>query len=167
MDADVEVLEMVEIIFAVEGHSRHFTTRVRPETKVVEFAEIAAKLGQIDALVEVFLEDSEDPLLGDLVLVEHLSERFAPLHVAKPGLIKTTVRYNDRRVERSFRPSATLAHIIKWSISKKELDLDGGPSDYQLKHNGDVLSPDLHLGQVAHGLKAVEFYLVFKVKPQG
>jgi hypothetical protein len=167
MSAEVEVIEMVEIVFAVEGHNRHFTAEIAPKTRVSEFAKIATQVGQIDEVVEVFLEDGEHPLLGELVLVENLSERFAPLHVARPGLIKTSVEYNGRRVERAFRPSATAARITEWAIGKKELNLEGGPADYQLKHKGQVLSPDQHLGQVADGHKAIELDLVFKLKPQG
>jgi hypothetical protein len=167
MAEQVEVIEMLEIVFAVEGHQRPFTAPITPKTTVVEFAKVAAQAGQIEGAVEVFLEDGEHPLLADLVLVGNLSERFAPLHVARPGLIKVFVEYNGRRVERAFRPSATIARITEWAIGKNELNLEGGPADYQLKHNGQVLSPDQHLGQVAGGHKTVELHLVFKVKPQG
>lgn len=159
--------ENVEVVYAVEGHTRHFTTQISPKLKVAEFAALAAKAGQLDGAVEIFLEDSEQPLNDDLVLVEHLSSRFAPLHACRPGLIKTTVNYNGRQVERAFRPNVTVAHVIRWAIGKDGLDLEGGPADYQLKHKGQVLCPDDHLGQVAHGKKCVEFDLVFKVKPQG
>ena len=167
MTAEVEVIEKIEIIFAVEGHTRHFTTEIHPKTTVLEFAAVAAQAAQIEEIVEVFLEDNEHPLQGDLLLVQSLSERFAPLHVARPGLIKTSVEYNGRRVERAFRPSVTIARIIIWAIGKDALNLDSGPADYQIKHNGQVLSSDLHLGQVAGDHKAIELALVFKMKPQG
>ena len=126
----------------MEGHGRHFTVAIAPATTVMEFAKIAAEIGQINEAVEVFLEDAEDPLPGNLALLKHLSARFAPLHVARPHFIKTTVEYNARKVDRLFRPSATIARIIEWSIGKDGLNLEGGAADYQLKYKGQVLSPD-------------------------
>ncbi len=161
------MIEEVEIVFAVEGHERHFAAKAGPEMRVAEFAGIAAKAFAIDGVLEVFLEDSEEPLEGHLLLIETLSARFAPLHVGRPGAIKTTVEYNGRKVERAFRPSVTIARIIVWAIGKDGLNLEGGPADYQLKYKGHVLSPDLHLGQIARGQKQVELDLVFKIKPQG
>lgn len=167
MTPEAEVIEKTEIIFAIEGHDKHFAADIGSTTTVIDFAKIAATIGRDVELIEVFIEDEEDPLAGHLVLIECLSERFAPVHVAKPGRIKTTVEYNGRHVERPFRPSTTIARVIEWAIGKTALDLEGNPSDYQLKHKGQVLSADQHLGQVTHGHKAIELSLVFKIKPQG
>ena len=53
----------------------------------------------------------------ELVLVEHLSIEFAPLHVAKPGKIETTVRYQgSRHVDRAFRAAATIAKVTRWAV---------------------------------------------------
>jgi hypothetical protein len=92
---------------------------------------------------------------------------FAPLHVATPGKIKTTVRYQDRHVAREFSPAVTIAAIIVWAIGPEGLNLQGDPTDFQLKLDGEVLPPDAHLGQIARGKKEVTLDLVFKVKPQG
>ena len=167
MDTETTVLARTEIVFSVEGHASHFAAEIEPGTTVVEFAVIAAAAGQIEEVVEVFIEDGDAPLEGPLILLEHLSARFAPLHIARPGLIRTTVEYNGRKVERPFRPNVTIARVIEWAIGKDGLDLEGGPADYQLKNDGEVLSPDQHLGQVAHDDKCVELDLVFKIKPQG
>ena len=167
MTTDTEVIEKIEILFAVEGHKRHFQADAHPKLTVAEFAVIAAKKGEIGELVEIFVEDADDPLGPELILVEHLSAHFAPLHVARPGLIRTTVGYQTRHVEKLFRPSATIGRIIEWAIGPDGFKLEGTPADYQLKHDGVVLSADEHLGQVAGKHKAVELDLVFKVKPQG
>lgn len=73
----------------------------------------------IEGLLEVYVEDAEEPLGHDSVLlIEHLSVEFAPLHVAKPGKIATTVRYQRRHVEHPFRPSATTAKVTRWAVGK-------------------------------------------------
>lgn len=162
-----EVMEKLEVVFAIEGHNGHFSAEIGPETTVIEFAKIAARVGRIDETVEVFLEDADHPLEPHLPLVERLSTRFAPLHVARHGFITAIIHYNKRRVERDFRPATTVARIIGWAISPEALNLEGGIADYQLKHKGKVLSPDDHLGQMAEGQKSVELDLVFKIKPQG
>lgn len=167
MTSEAQKVETVEVVFAIEGHGRHFTASISPATKVREFAAVAAKAGQIDELVEVSLEDADDPLGETLILVDHLADRFSPLHVSKPGQIKVFVNYNGRKVDRLFRPNVTISRVIEWAIGKQGLHLDGGPADYQLKLDGHVLSGDDHLGQIVHGHKSVELNLVFKVKPQG
>jgi len=167
MSTDETVIDQIEVVFAVEGHMKHFAATIGPDVKVSEFAAIAAAAGQIEEMLEVFVENADAPLDGHLILIEHLSATFAPLHAARPGAIKTTVEYNGRKVERAFRPNATIGRVIEWAIGKNGLDLEGGPADYQLKYRGEVLSPDQHLGQIAHGEKSVDLFLVFKIKPQG
>jgi len=103
-------------VFAVEGHVKHFAATIGPDVKVSEFAAIAAAAGQIEEMLEVFVENADAPLDGHLVLNEHLSATFAPLHAARPGTIKTKVEYNGRKVERAFRPNTTIGRVIEWAI---------------------------------------------------
>lgn len=167
MPDTLEDVQKVEILFAVEGHGRHFGVHVGPNVTVGEFlAAAAADVGAVE-LVEVFAEDSDEPLAHSLLLFEQLPASFAPLHVATCGTIKTTVEYNNRKVQREFRPSATIARIIKWAIGPEGLNLEGKPADYQIKHDGKIVPPTTHLGQISQGEKAVRLHLVFKVKPQG
>jgi hypothetical protein len=165
--SEAEVVDRVEILFAVEGHRQHFSVEIGPRVTVIEFASLAAKAGGLEEPVEIFLEDAEQALTADLVLLEHLAAEFAPLHVARPGEIETTVDFNGRDAKRKFKANATIIKIIAWAISPEALNLEGTPSDFQLKFDGEVLPPDLHLGQVARGKKAISLSLVFKVKPQG
>jgi len=46
-----------------------------------QFALLAAAKGQFDQVLEVSIEDADGPLQGDLVVIEHLSPRFAPGNV--------------------------------------------------------------------------------------
>jgi hypothetical protein len=167
MGTDAEVVESIDVLFAVEGQAEHLNHVVDGKVRVREFVEIARSASQITELAEVYVEDADAPLGGDLVLIEYLSAEFKPLHVARPGKIKTKVRYQERHVEHDFRPAATMEKIIVWAISPHELDLKGDPSDFQLKQHGKVLGPGVHLGQVADGKKEVTLDMVFKVKPQG
>jgi hypothetical protein len=161
-----EVTERLVVVFAAEGQVGHHEAEVGPTTTVKEFINIAVSKTGIEELVEVYVEDGEEPLQHDLLLLEHLSIEFAPLHIAKAGKIETTVRYQgSRHVERAFRPSATIDKVTKWAVH--ELAPTEDPTDFQLKHDGKVLPPDSHLGQAAHGQKSVVLDLVFKVKPQG
>jgi hypothetical protein len=134
-------------------------------TTVREFVALAEAKTGIDGLLEVYVENGDEPLGHELLLVEHLSIEFAPLHVAKPGKIETTVRYQGRHVERAFRPAATIEKVTVWALEK--LGTTEDPNDFQLKHDGEVLAPDSHLGQVVHDKKSVILDLVFKIKPQG
>jgi hypothetical protein len=161
-----EVSEQLFVVFAAEGQAGHHEADVGPATTVREFIDIAVSKTGIEELVEVYVEDAEEPLKHDLLLVEQLSVEFAPLHVAKPGKIETTVRYqSSRHVEHAFRPAATIAKVTKWVVH--ELAPTEDPNDFQLKHDGKVLSPDSHLGQAVRGKKSIVLDLVFKIKPQG
>lgn len=160
-----EVTDRVVVVFAAEGRAEHHDAEIGPAITVREFIDIAVSKTGIEGLLEVYVEDAEEPLGHELILIEHLSAEFAPLHVAKPGKIATTVRYQGRHVEHPFRPAATIGKVTKWAVGKLAPTED--PSDFQLKHDGNVLPPDSHLGQAAHGEKAIVLDLVFKVKPQG
>ena len=160
-----EVVEQLDVVFAVEGHHSHHSAAIGPTTTVREFVELAITATGVVGLVEVYVENGDEPLGADLRLIEHLSIEFAPLHVAKPGKIATTVRYQSRQVEHSFRPAATIETVTAWAVNK--LGIPEDPSDFQLKHNGKVLAQDSHLGQAAHGEKCIVLDLVFKIKPQG
>lgn len=161
-----QVTEHVTVVFAVEGQTGHHDAKIGPTITVKEFIDIAVSKTGIEGLLEVYVEDAEEPLDHELILIEHLSVEFVPLHIAKPGEIATTVRYQgSRQVQRAFRPAATIAKVTKWAVG--ELAPTEDPSDFQLKHEGKVLPPDSHLGQAAHGEKSIVLDLVFKVKPQG
>lgn len=168
MPNDVEVIERVEILFTAQGRGQPLSEMVDSRVTVAEFGAIAARAALVEDEVEVFLDDGEEPLADELVLVEHLAAKFAPLHVARHGaIIAVTVEYNGRTIERAFRPSATIEKVIIWAIGPEGFGLEGGTGDYQLKLGGNVLSPGTHLGQIPHPHHKVKLDLVFKIKPQG
>jgi hypothetical protein len=161
----LEADQRLEVLFAAEGHAGHHSAEIGRTTTVREFIDIAVTKTGIDGLVEVYVENGEEPLGHELILLEHLSIEFAPIHVAKAGKIETTVRYQGRQVERAFRPAATIEKVTEWAVGQLVLSED--PSDFQIKHDGKVLAPESHLGQAAHGRKSVVLDLVLKIKPQG
>lgn len=167
MSEVIELDERLDVLFAAEGHPGHHSAEISRTTTVREFLDLAVTKTGIEGLLEVYSENAEEPLGHDLIVMEHLPIEFAPIHVAKPGKIETTVRYQNRHVERAFRPAATIERVTEWAVGKHGLNLDGDPSDYQIKHDGVVLAPGSHLGQAAHGKKSVVLDLVFKIKPQG
>ena len=167
MTTEAEVIEMTRVLFAAEGHHKHLEIGVAPQTTVSEFSRMAATACGFAEEVEVSLEDADGPLQGDLVLIAHLSVSFSPLHVARPGEINVVVNYQARSVERHFRKNATIAKVTKWAIGPHGLAVEGVPTDYQIKFNGEIESPDQHIGQIAHNPSTLCLDLVFKVKPQG
>ncbi len=159
---------LAEVIIVVQGQRDPRAHHVHKATTVSEFARVIAQAIEIDEALEIFPEDAEVPLAGDLILIEQVSVEIGPLHVARHGAkIAVKVEYNMREIERHFRPNATIERITRWAIGGDGFKLEGDPSDYQLKHVGEVLPPDTHLGQVPHPHDGVKLSLVFKVKPQG
>lgn len=156
-----------EILFAVEGERNPRNLSAPRDSTITEFVALVVRETGRGELVEVLVEDEDEPIAGERRIHELLEVGFKLIHVASKGHIKVKVDYATRAVEREFKPSATMERIIKWAISPKELNLEGGPEDFQLKDGNEVLPADAHLGQVAKGHKHVTLTLVFKVKPQG
>lgn len=156
-----------ELVFILEGEPE-------PKSILIEKAEpLEALLGRLnqvhgrDDLEELCLEDEDEALDLERLLAMLQSGEFRLVHVGAKGKIKVVVTYNNREVEHAFRPSATLRRVIKWAISDKALNLDGEPTDFQLKLGEEILPPDTHVGQLSKRREPVRLSLVFKVKPQG
>lgn len=155
------------VVFAIEGHRDFLEIEVANNDSANDFAKAASQIVDAIEVSEVFLEDHDQPLIGDISLVEQLSQDFIVLHVATPGKCKVTFQFNGPPVEHEFRPSATIKKLTAWAVGPDGLKLEGQPSDFQLKHDGHVLEPDTHLGQVTHGKKEIHLDVVMKVKAQG
>jgi len=155
-----------EVMLVVEGESDARVLAVRPEATAAEVLEVVIREAGRTDLIEIFLEDADEPILAEMLLAELLAANKL-LHVGSKGLISVVVEYGQKQVSRQFRPSATMDKIVRWAIQPNELDVHAPIEDLQLKHGDDVLPGDLHLGQVTHGHKQAKFSLVFKIKPQG
>ena len=168
--------DIFEVVYALEGHAKPFAIEVPVDASdAMVFNLIANKhgLGSDHRLfweddTEESRDDDEHDALVDVVgLVSRLRVDFRQIHVGRSGKIAVSVRYNARTVERKFRPNATIRRVIRWAISKKGLDLIGQPAEFQIKHDGKVIPPQTHLGQLARCDDALAFVLVANIKPQG
>ncbi len=162
-----ETQERVEVVYLVEGEREPHAHTLEPADTVEAVLQRLRAVHGRDELHELLLEDEEEALALELRLAEVLKDEFRLLHLAAKGKIKVVVTYNGRQAHHEFRPSATIAKVIVWAISPAGLKLEGEPSDFQLKHGADILSPETHVGQLSKHREPVELLLVFKVKPQG
>jgi hypothetical protein len=155
-----------EVLFALEGERKPRSLAISAGATVSHFLEQVKTLTGRADLEEVMIEDDEMALEGHHVLTERIViDEFRLVHVATKGKIKVVVTFNGKTKDHEFRPNATMEKIVKWAM--KAFDLEGDPSDFQLKLGDDLLPPGLHLGQVAEGKKTVRLALVMKIKPQG
>lgn len=157
----------IEMVYVVDGDLAPRTRRVAEDATAGEVVKIVAReLGRED-LEDMYLEDQEKPVSDKAKMGTVLQGEFQVIHIGGKHDVKVEVSYNGRAVHRQFAPSITIRSIIAWAISPKGLDLQGDAADFQLKHNGEILPLELHVGQIAHGRETVGLVLVFKVKPQG
>jgi hypothetical protein len=155
-----------EVLFVVEGQRKPRSFFISPETRASEFLGLVRKELGRDDLVELLLEDEDEPLAEDVIILDCVNQdAFKLVHVATPGTIAVTVIFNAKPKERAFRASTTMERIVRWAI--EAFELQGDPSDFQLKLGDDLLPAGEHLGQVADGKKHVKLSLVMKIKPQG
>lgn len=159
-----ELKTKIEVAIAVEGELEPKVVSLRPEATIADLLK-ALKAEGLQDLEEVSIEDEDEALDPKALLSEILKDAFRVLHVGKRGKIEVGVTFNGRRIEKAFRPSATLRKVTRWAV--ETLDLTGKPSDFQLKLDGVVQPPETHVGQIAKGRKTVELALVMKIKPQG
>jgi hypothetical protein len=163
-DSTVDILELLHV---VEGERKPRRLEIgHHETVQAVIGRLTTELGR-DDLVELLFEEEEVALAADAILSELIADDLRLIHLASRGHIKVFVGYNGRQIFHDFRPNVTIATVTKWAISPKELDLQGEPSDFQLKLGNDVLPPDTHIGQLARCGHELHLALVFKIKPQG
>lgn len=155
-----------EVLFALEGERKPRSLAVARDITAIQFLErVKALTGRVE-LEEVLIEDDEVALEAHVVLIERIViEDFKLVHVGSRGKIEVTVSFNGKAKAHEFGPNATMEKIVRWAL--KAFELEGEPSDFQLKLGDDLLPPGDHLGQIAHGEKAVRLALVMKIKPQG
>ncbi len=155
------------IVLAIEGRRDNLELQVVAESTPADVIASVRQVTGISAALSVFLENGDAPLSPDKPLAGQLPAEFVVLHVATSGKIHVEFTFNGPPKAHDFLPSATILTLTAWAIGPEGFGLAGSVSDYQLKHAGVVLEPDMHLGQVVTGKKEVALDLVMKVKPQG
>ena len=159
--------ELLELVYVIDGDRAPRTRRVASDSILKDVLEAVAQEHQREDLLALYREDEELAMALKLAVIEVLAGEFQVFHLGRREKVAVEVTYNGRTVHERFSPSTTVRKVIAWAISPQALNLQGDVSDFQLKHNGDLLPPELHVGQLAHHHEAVRLTLVFKVKPQG
>ena len=163
----MSTLEIFEVVYALEGHSKPHAIGVPSSASNIEVLALIVDKHGLNAPVHLFWEDEEEPLDEAILLLERLRDDFRQVHVAKAGKVGVSVTYNARTVDHKFRPNATIRRVIVWAISDKGLDLVGKPADFQIKFEGKVVPPETHIGQLATCDQSLALTLVANIKPQG
>ena len=165
MPHNAEVPSETSITYAVEGLPDHHEVPVPNSATAAEILALIKSRHPDIEIVELLVEDEEKVCGNDIV--ERVEVEFKLLHAARGGTIHVKVKYETTQKEKGFKPSATVRSIIEWAVSKDGFDLLEGPAKFVLKLQDRVLEPELHLGQLTHGSREVEFTLVHGRKIQG
>ncbi len=162
-----ETEKVLEFVYVIDGDRVPRTRPVTPTALLKDVLEVVAREHQREDLLALYREDQELALALELASIEILAGEFEVFHLGRRDKVAVEVAYNGRVVHERVSPSTTVRKLIAWAISPEALNLQGEASDFQLKHNGELLPLELHIGQLAHHHEAVRLTLVFKVKPQG
>lgn len=159
--------EKFALIVALEGEAKPRSIEVPHNAAAGAILEIIkAETGRSD-IAELLHEDTDETIIATDALAESLASNFSLIHAATPGKIETTFLYDNRSVSHSFSPSATMRTLVTWAISDEGFELIGEPAEFQIKADGKIVPPDVHLGQLTKGDKSISLTLVHNIKPQG
>lgn len=134
---------------------------VNSDTKPKELRELLLKLMPKDVCdhVGIYIEDNDDEDALECLTEIAEGTRF---HLHRLKSIDVTVHYAGREVTRTFRPSATIARVKKWSA--RELGISASDAaEMALQISGTDERPDLdiHIGTlVVFPCKSLAFDLV-------
>ena len=115
------------------------------------FATVKAKLidkHYLTADVCIFLEDKDDPLDEDGKVSDFVKGTDIKVHLHRCCLVKVSVTFNGRTVERNFGPSATIARVKCWA-AEKEFGMepkDAGEYALQIAGTHERPTPGTHIG---------------------
>lgn len=119
--------------------------------------------------IEVWSEDTEDPLDRDTTVAEAgLADR-AHVHRSRCRRVAVTVRFNGESRDRKFSPAVTVERVFRWAVGPQGFDL---PPDQRAKHtlgvtgSGVEADRDAHVGSLATDC-AVSFDLAPKARYAG
>lgn len=147
----------------------------RPGEKRIELVTVTATMTVAEAVgLEdgefVWAEESEEELKVTLTLVEAAIPHRGHVHVNRCRKVEVTVTYNGISKEDTFAPSAKVARVRKWALSKKGFDLTPtDAADLVLVFAGTTDKPDLtdHVGSFAGKNCGVALDLVPKPRTEG
>ena len=113
--------------------------------------------------VEIFVEDIEMPPSATAIARDHADLKGLKVHLHRCKKVAVSVTFNNKAVERTFPPSATVAHVKHWAAAKefgmsKE---ESGEHVLQIAGTHERPAPGTHIGTLTNGtVCAVAFHLV-------
>jgi hypothetical protein len=167
MTAEVNTPRTSAIAYAVESLPDHHEIRVAVGATASEILDTIKARHPAVEIDELVMEDEDEPLGDDARVVERVEDEFKLIHAARRGRIAVTVVYDNDQRQREFRPSATVRRILRWAVGEKGFDLVDPPFKFVLKMGERMLEPELHLGQITRGARAIVLQLVHTRKVQG
>jgi hypothetical protein len=121
--------------------------------------------------VSVLLEDADAPLGPDTPLTAAGIGRHSRVHLHRCRKVAVTVNFNADHKTESFSPSATVARVKKWAVSKRGFSLsDVDATEHLLQVCGSTNRPDedVHIGTLVQAPACVVcFDLVPKQRVEG
>jgi hypothetical protein len=118
----------------------------------------------------VWAEESEEELKATITLIEAAIPHRGHVHVNRCRKVEVKVTYNGVSKAHTFAPSAKVARVRKWALSKHGFDLTPtDAADHVLVFAGTTVKPDLtdHVGSFVEDDCGVAFDLVPKPRTEG
>lgn len=165
-------MEKIDIFLQGDGITRITTITVNSDGLVRDVVTAAKaqglKLPESQEL-QVWVENSDEPLDIDGTLEKAGIKKHSRLHIHRCRRIKVTVNYQNKTETHPFAPSATIGVVKKWADKKFGLnDVDATEHALQICNSVERPSVDVHLGSLASAPDcAICFDLVPKQRVEG
>jgi hypothetical protein len=161
---------MIELLVEGEGFADVELIRLAPGSAAREIVvAVAAKGGFSPDEAILFVEDGEEPL--DLVAVILEENRGKVHHVHRLRHVEAEVFYQDKKIERRFRPSARIQRVLDWAVGPEGFKIDPPlrpEMELALHDTTKALPKNAHIGRFArHDQPRVKFDLIRGVIPNG
>ena len=142
----------IEVFLQGESIPEIALVRVRSDGRVSDLLTAAGAGGlalpdQSEAVV--LLEDESEPLALDAHLTVVGVRNRARVHVHRCRRVEVTVNFNGDERSETFPPSATVARVKRWAVSKRGFDLNEvDAAEHLLQVCGSSVRPDedTHIG---------------------
>ncbi len=141
-------METLDIYYQGHGIREIDHIEVGRDHTVAIIKEILVKKHGLESDTVIFLEDQEEPLGDHLVIFELVQATSANLHLHRCRHVDVTVRFNGKPVQRTFAPSATIAHVKHWAAVKGfgMTEEQAGEHLLQIAGTKDRPAPGVHIG---------------------
>jgi hypothetical protein len=144
-------MKTIDIFYQREGIREIEHLEAAPEQT---FAAVKALLVEKHALlgeVMIFLEDSDDPVVETLIILEHSGPAGIKAHLHRCRHVEASVTFNNETVEHRFGPGTTVARVKHWAAERKFGMNHEEASEHVLQITGthDRPPPGTHLGTLA------------------